>query len=372
MKTPDIFTSDSGLNTLDFFKYRLNLEIQRANRNKSSFSIAVIHFDVPRMNNIIYPKEIIIPYLTKAIASTIRSIDAASIDERNDFLVFLAEADQDAAVNVVRRIFDNFNVGEIENLQTSVCAGISTFPKDSKTIDELIQSSKFAMFQASHKGNNAIFSISSIRKGISWKSEVQETINSTNKKFEFVIESTVKSLLSTFETKDPYLKTHSFEVANVASHFAEYLGLKEKYVKEISLAALLHDVGFLQIPNSILFKKGKLTQEEMDIIKQHPVIAANNILSPIKSFENIIPIILDHHERWDGKGYPNSKSKRDIHIAARILSIVDTYNAMLHERPYRKALSSDNILNDIRKGANSIWEDKMVDSFISFITQDEK
>ncbi|MEW5822204.1 MAG: HD domain-containing phosphohydrolase [Cyanobacteriota bacterium] len=362
----NIYTKE-GLAKLDFFKYRLVTEMQRSDRQGSSFSVAVIHVETPKIKEIIYPKDILTPHIAKAINDTIRNLDIASIDERNDFIMLLHDTTEKLAVVVIRRIIEKLPFLKSEDVKTKVSVGIANYPGDSRTSDELILAAKYAMFQSQQKGRNEITTISQIRKGLSWEKEANNALSVSRKKFDLVIENTVKSLLFTFATKDEYLEQHSLQVAKIASMLAESVGIKESYVREITLAALLHDVGLLEVPGDVLLKRTPLNHEEISLIKKHPEIATEKILKPIKSFENILPIILDHHENWDGTGYPNQKSERQIHIGARIISIADAYQAMLCNRPYRLALENEEILKTLKDGAGKSWEDKLIASFIDLI-----
>lgn len=364
-------SAPEDLANIDFFKYRLVTEMQRSDRQGSTFTVAVLHVDTPKIRGLVYPKDILTPHIAKAIKDTIRNLDIACIDERKDFLILLNEATENTATVVIRRIIEKMVFLKKEEVETHVAVGIANYPKDSKTMDELLQAAKFAMFQAQQKGKNEIVTISSIRQGLSWEKEANNALSSSRKKFNMIIESTIKSLLSTFATKDEYLETHSLQVSKIASMLAESMGLSENYIREITLAALLHDVGLLEVPDDVLSKRTPLNHEEINLIKKHPQIATEQILKPIKSLENILPIILDHHERWDGTGYPNQKSEKDIHVGARIISIADAFQAMMNDRPYRDALTSVEIIKNLKQGAGYMWEHKLVEAFIELITDPE-
>ncbi|MGD9580826.1 MAG: HD domain-containing phosphohydrolase [Vampirovibrionia bacterium] len=359
------------LSKFEFFKYRLVTEMQRSDRQGSTFSLAVIHTDTPRIKDMIYPKEILTPYITKAINSTIRNLDIASIDDRKDYLILLSEANETQATIVMQRIVNKIPFLNSDQVKANVSIGIANYPQDSKTIDDLIQAAKFAMFQAQQKAPNQIATISSIRKGQNWEIEANTALSSSKQKFNNLIESTVKSLLSTFAMKDIYLENHSLQVSQIASIFAESVGLSPNYVREVTLASLLHDIGLLEVPDSILQKTTPLTEEEKRIIQQHPLIATQKILKPVRSLESILPVILDHHERWDGRGYPNKKSGRDIHIGARIISIADAFQSMISDRPYRQALDDEIVFKNLIEGGGTTWEGKLIEAFIALIKDEE-
>lgn len=356
-----------GLAQFDLFKYRVIVEMQRSHRLSSTFCIAAIHLDTPKVKGLVYPKSVLSPQIIDAIKTTVRNIDTFCKDERGNFLILLSETNDELATIVAKRILEKMTFLHVPEIETKVSIGISNYPNDSKTLDDILQAAKFAMFQASQQEKSNIITISYIRQGLSWEDEANDALFITHKRFNKLIETTIKSLLSTFAGESIYLKQHSIEVAQIASILAEHLGLKEDYIKEITFAALLHDIGYLELPNDILNKKTSLDLNEVNLIQQHPLIATEKILKPVKSLETVLPIILDHHERWDGTGYPNKKIKRDIHIGARILSIADAYQAMSSDRPYRNSLNRYEIIEKLEQGAGNIWEAKLTYEFISLL-----
>ena len=148
---------------------------------------------------------------------------------------------------------------------------------------------------------------------------------------------------------------------------AKRLDLSKEETDKLKLAILLYDIGNIMIPDSILNKKDPLSDEEKDIIKRHPIIAAREILKPITNIQDIIPIIESHHENWDGQGYPNNKTGIEIPITSQIVLLVDSFYAMMQDRPYRNAYSIDEIIKIIRSEAGKRWNEKLVDDFINVI-----
>ena len=141
------------------------------------------------------------------------------------------------------------------------------------------------------------------------------------------------------------------------------MGLTENEIKNIRYAAAMHDVGKIGIKDSILNKQGRLTEEEYQEIKKHPEIGYN-MLKKIKFLSHIANDVLHHQERYDGKGYPAGISGDDIPIVARIIAVVDTFDAMTTDRPYRKALSEDTALEEIKKNSGTQFDPKVVDAFL--------
>jgi putative nucleotidyltransferase with HDIG domain len=165
------------------------------------------------------------------------------------------------------------------------------------------------------------------------------------------------------EARDPYTYGHSRKVNAYAVALAETIGLPPDEVSRISTAALLHDVGKVGIPDKILNKKEKLSAADWEIIESHSRLGAN-IVGNVPNLVPCTPIILHHHERWDGSGYPEGLKEENIPLGARVLAIADAFDAMTSERPYRGALSHKEAVEELRKGAGIQFDPKLVEVFI--------
>jgi len=178
---------------------------------------------------------------------------------------------------------------------------------------------------------------------------------------------TIATLALAMECRDPYTYGHSSRVAEVAVRIAKKLGLPKDEQKTLRTAGMLHDIGKFGVREDILRKKGPLTPEEYDHVRQHPFIGAS-ILSPIRLLRDTIPYIYYHHEHIDGKGYLGKKGY-DIPLGARILAVADAYEAMTTDRPYRKALTREKILDIFRTESGKQFDKKIVDVLLE-ITND--
>jgi len=182
---------------------------------------------------------------------------------------------------------------------------------------------------------------------------------------------TVRSLSQAVEAKDPYTNGHSQRVGEYACGLAERLGLSPKRIENLKIAAILHDIGKIGIYESILNKPGKLTDEEFDMIKQHPEIGVK-IIRDIDFLKDVSKIILSHHERYDGTGYPEGKKHEETVLESQILSIADVFDALTSERPYRSAMTVEEALEVIEDGKGCQFDDKLADSFIKMIRENEE
>ncbi len=177
---------------------------------------------------------------------------------------------------------------------------------------------------------------------------------------------TISSISEAIEARDTYTRTHGDRLIGYGVAVAKELGLNGDETKNIRYATAMHDVGKIGIKDSILNKPGKLTDEEYEEIKKHPEIGYN-MLKKIKFLSHIANDVLHHQERYDGKGYPAGISGEDIPIAARIIAVVDTFDAMTTNRPYRKALPVDTALEEIKKNSGTQFDPKVVEAFLKAV-----
>jgi response regulator RpfG family c-di-GMP phosphodiesterase/signal transduction histidine kinase len=175
--------------------------------------------------------------------------------------------------------------------------------------------------------------------------------------------STVKSLASAIDAKDEYTRHHSTRVTEFTVKIAVKMGFSGKELGDLELAALLHDVGKIAVPESILNKPGKLTDEEFKLIKEHPA-RGESILSPVIELKEIARIVRSHHERYDGTGYPDRLKGREIPLGARIMAIADTYDSITSERPYRKPASHRFAVKEIIGCSGTQFDPEVVEHFL--------
>lgn len=175
---------------------------------------------------------------------------------------------------------------------------------------------------------------------------------------------TIRAVSNSVEARDPYTRGHSQRVGKIAKVIAEELHWNQEQKELIDWGAVLHDVGKIGIPDGILNKPGRLTNEEYSVIKSHPVIGAE-IVKEISFLEPVMFYILEHHERFDGKGYPGGMDRKNISLEGRILAIADTFDAMTTDRPYRKALEPEVAIKEILDNAGTQFDPEIVDAFES-------
>jgi putative nucleotidyltransferase with HDIG domain len=173
------------------------------------------------------------------------------------------------------------------------------------------------------------------------------------------------ALSETIDAKDAYTHGHSRRVARISRRVAESMGFEPDQVERVYLAGLLHDIGKIGVPERVLCKQGRLTDEEYDLMKRHPAIGAK-ILGGIRQLQAILPGILAHHERPDGRGYPKGLAGDDVPIEGLIVGLADTFDAMTSNRTYRKALPLEVAIEEIRTNAGAQFDPRTVEVFLSF------
>ncbi len=165
----------------------------------------------------------------------------------------------------------------------------------------------------------------------------------------------VECITSALDARDPYTGDHSRRVSDMACFLCRKLGMSEDDVQEIHIAGHLHDIGKIGIPDRVLLKEGRLDDEEWQLMKKHPEIGAG-IMSKSENFTRIAAILLHHHERWDGKGYPFGAKGDEIPLGARIIAVCDSIDAMASKRSYRNALPMDAVRGEIEKNIGVMYD----------------
>ncbi|MDR3112026.1 MAG: HD-GYP domain-containing protein [Elusimicrobiota bacterium] len=176
----------------------------------------------------------------------------------------------------------------------------------------------------------------------------------------------IQTLTKIIDAKDPYTGNHSVRVRQYSKLIAEKLKLPVVEIKKIEYAALMHDIGKIAVSETILRKDCDLSDEEMEIIKMHPIIGYNIAVS-MTFFSDTAPLILYHHERYDGNGYPEKLSKNQIPIGARIICVADAYDAMVSDRPYRKSLPKENAILQLQKESGIQFDPIIVQAFAEIL-----
>mgnify|MGYP001024672839 CR=1 FL=1 len=201
--------------------------------------------------------------------------------------------------------------------------------------------------------------------------KINTELKEKNDEIEKAYLDTVGIVRYTVEAKDPYTRGHSDRVSAYSVLIGQSMGLDDATIHTLKIGGLFHDIGKIGVPDNILTKNGKLTDVEYAEIKKHPDIGAH-ILGDAEIFKDIIPIVLHHHERFDGKGYPSQLSGEDIPLIARIAAVADTFDAMTSRRPYRDALPLDNVIAEIERCSGSQFDPNVANAFLGILRNNYK
>ena len=182
---------------------------------------------------------------------------------------------------------------------------------------------------------------------------------------------TIRALAAAIDAKDPYTKGHSERVSETSIALAQELNLSDRDIENIEYTALLHDIGKIGIADNILGKNSILTNEEFDKIKEHPIMGAK-IIEPVDFLKNSYEAIYHHHEKYNGKGYPDGLKEKDIPLLSRIIAVADAYDAMGSDRPYRKKLNRDKILKELKDQSGKQFDPKVVKALISVLDKERE
>ena len=196
--------------------------------------------------------------------------------------------------------------------------------------------------------------------------QINDELCNTYTELENAYLESIETLRYTVEAKDPYTSGHSIRVAKYSELIGKYLNLSDQDLKTLHVGGLFHDIGKIGIPDSILLKESSLTNDEYSQIKNHPSIGAH-ILCNAKIFQNIIPIVKHHHERYDGTGYPSQLKGDDIPYLVRITTIADSFDAMSSKRNYRNELSPEHIIEEIQRNKGTQFDSEIADVFLDIL-----
>lgn len=223
--------------------------------------------------------------------------------------------------------------------------------------------------EKSDKFDQLLLLIESGIKSVAQMNEIKrinDELSDTYEKLEKAYMESIQTVRYTVEAKDTYTRGHSDRVSEYSVLIGEKLGLPEEDIRRLRIGGLFHDVGKIGVPDIILQKNGKLTDDEYSEIKNHPTIGAH-ILSSASIFQDIIPIVKHHHERYDGRGYPGQLKGEEIPYLARIAAVADAFDAMTSRRVYRDSLPIDAVISEIEKNKGTQFDPQIADAFLDIL-----
>ena len=354
----------TGLLNRKYFTEVLNEEFEK--NKDGSLALVLINLDDFKLYNQLYG--------TRQGDETLRQVGEvirASVGENGyvarytgkEFAVLLPKYDVYGAKSLTESIqkqifYMNQHSADCKLKVLTISAGISAAPYAARTVKELLENVDMAVYHVKRNGKNGIKVFDTlIQENLTAKEEQTDHEHIYQE-----YESTIYALTAAIDTKDHYTFQHSKNVAYYATELARALNLNSDVIEIVRQAALLHDIGKIGIPESILNKPGKLTDEEYEVIKGH-VEASIGIIRHLPSLDYVIPAVIGHHERYDGKGYPRRIAGENIPLTARILCVADSFDAMTSKRCYKEGIPVERVLKILREEEGRQFDPKLARVF---------
>jgi diguanylate cyclase (GGDEF)-like protein/putative nucleotidyltransferase with HDIG domain len=355
----------TGLFNHRYFQTRLEEEITKANDSNSNLGMIMIDLDNFKKYNDNFGHKAGDLLLAKTSEIFINETEEEDVVCRyggDEFAIVLPVANPERILSVienVRKAFDK--MADLEEVfdwgdKVTLSAGYSIYPDLAETKDELIMQADSALYQAKNLGRNNVQLYRDIFEDIKYFVESDEQLFGG-----------LKVLLGTVSAKDKYTLGHSERVMDYAVMIARAMGLDAEKIRLIKIAALLHDIGKVEIPESVLNKIEPLTADDIYLLHKHPDYSVD-ILEPLSSIDRLIDSIKYHHERFDGKGYPSGIKGNTIPLEARILCVADSFDAMLSDRPYRKGMKINEVIMELENNSGTQFDPCAVQAFLSVLS----
>jgi diguanylate cyclase (GGDEF)-like protein len=374
----------TGLYNYRYLRERLSSEFKRAKRYIFPLSLIMLDIDYFKSINDIYGHrygDLILKEFAQELLNCSRTNDVVIRYGGDEFIVLLPDTNREGAVIFAKRLFSaltEYTFDQKNNrIKLKVSMGLSSFPEGGvNTESGFLDSADQALRGAKEKGGNRVFVFKSANEKeleTLLKAGKEENIDKLKEKLlqmenrvnQTLLES-IYAFAKTIEAKDYYTGEHAENMVSIVVGIAKELNLPEKEIENLEHAAALHDLGKIGVPDNILQKKGKLTKEEHKAIEKHPQIGAE-IIRPVHFLSEVVPIVLYHHERYDGLGYSAGLKGKEIPLGARIIAVADVYQALISDRPYRKAYSKEESLKIIEENAGTHFDPEVVKAFMKTI-----
>lgn len=374
----------TGLYNYRYLSERLKKELGRARRHDLPLSVVMIDIDYFKSINDVYGHSYgdrILKDFSSFLKDFVRDTDVVLRYGGEEFVLILTDTSSDGAVTVVRRLLDEVNRHvfdpEGRRVRFTISVGVWSLAKGdlSSTVSSVIDAVDSAMLKAKELGGDRFVeyhqaSLEGAVSGVLEKGieDFREKIDRMQKRANQSVVESIYALAKTIEAKQSSISEHAEDMVAIVGAIGRKLGLEKTVIEKVKQATLLHDLGKIGIPDSILSKKGPLTPEEYEVVRKHPQIGAE-IVRSIHSLNGVSQMILYHHERYNGLGYPRGLKGDRIPLASRIIAIVDVYQALISARPYHSAYTKEQALSMIEQSAGSDFDPEIVSVFLEVVRE---
>ncbi|MFH1622826.1 MAG: PAS domain S-box protein [Candidatus Omnitrophota bacterium] len=376
--------SHTGLYNHRFLNDSIESEFNRAIRYKYPLSVVMLDLDYFKSINDAYSHQfgdLVLKQFARQIKMMVRKYDIIVRFGGEEFLILCPGIDKVTSLGLAQRILtsiNSYNFGNNQyNTRLKLSIAVVSYPENKvvRGID-LVQLVDKVLNKAKEDGGNRVYSSLDLKEPKNKTLEngednpdvsfLRNKISKLNIRANQSLIESVFAFARTIKLKDHYTGEHVEHTVHFAMELAHKVGLSRSEIENVKGASMLHDLGKIGVSEKILLKKSKLSNSEFNHIKKHPQIGAD-ILRPIQSLHNIIPLVLSHHERWDGRGYPNGLKQEEIPLGARIVAISDVYQALTSDRPYRKAYPKEKAKEIIHEGSGTQFDPVIVDLFLKVV-----
>lgn len=339
-------------------------EQARIERHGSGFGLVMLDIDGFKLLNDTYGHpcgDSALRHVAAILQANARASDVVGRYGGDEFVLILSQTTPAEATFVVEKMRaaiaeKPFITPTGEKIPIHASFGIAVCPQDGHGVNELVVAADSNLYVSKRRGGDAVTG--------SGHTESQDGSDTNS----FGI---LESMVAAVDNKDKYTRRHSDEVTNYALTLGAALGLSEASLRVVRAGGLLHDVGKIGIPDRILRKPGRLTPEEWAIVKSHPSMG-ETLIRTMPDLGEIQALVASHHERFDGTGYPQGLAGADIPVLARILAVADAFSAMTTDRPYRKALTREEAISELRTGSGGQFDPGIVGAFIQYLEREKE
>jgi diguanylate cyclase (GGDEF)-like protein/putative nucleotidyltransferase with HDIG domain len=344
---------------------QLDVEIARARRYEGTFSILLADIDNFKNFNETWGHaagDEVVKRVAAVLRHRNRTTDFVGRYGGDEFLMILPATSRTGAATVADHMrlalgSQPYAASNGYAVPLRLSFGAAAFPEDGNDSQSLIAIADANLYESKRWGGDTV----TLRR---------ETFGMDN--IDASGFSTLDALVNAVDNKDHYTRKHSAHVAEYSASIVESLGFSKEKQEALRVAALLHDVGKIGLPDRILRKPGPLTHEEEDAVRQHSLLGSLMVSQHLPGNDEVREAVLHHHERWDGSGYPAGLSGRNISMLGRILAVADAYSAMITDRPYRSGLSLETAIEELKKGSGKQFDPEVVNVFLTCFHGDDK